>query len=285
MTHPDTDALAEFHAGLITGHRGARIADHLAECERCTALGAQLADVSALLAAIPAPAMPLGVANRLDAVLAAEVAEREKGNYSERARGDTSPEPRTPRRRSGNRGFRLVALRVLAPAAAVLAAGGYGLSLLGSGPATQSAASSSVGRAHTPVRAAPAAPAAPGIPGVASEQPRAKPAVKSPHSFTLHISHTNYQRGTLRQQLETELRTPGLARSTRTPPAQVVACVRLVTNGISPAYVESAYFHGQPVTVIVVSLSSGGKQAWVAGARCSAAVKDVLDSTALPPGI
>jgi hypothetical protein len=171
-----------------------------------------------------------------------------------------------------------VALRVLAPAAAALAAGGYGLSLLSSSPASQSsAASSSVGRAHTPLKAAPA------VPGVSSEQPRVKPAVKSPHSFTLHISRTNYQRGTLQQQLETELSTPGLARSTRTPPAQLVACVHLVTNGTSPAYVESAYFHGQPVTVIVVSLSSGGKEAWVAGARCSATVKDVLDSTALPP--
>ena len=38
MTHLDTDVLAEFHAGLITGRRGAKIAAHLAGCDRCTAL-------------------------------------------------------------------------------------------------------------------------------------------------------------------------------------------------------------------------------------------------------
>ena len=35
MTHPDTDVLAEFRAGLITGRRGARITAHLAGCARC----------------------------------------------------------------------------------------------------------------------------------------------------------------------------------------------------------------------------------------------------------
>ena len=39
MTHPDTDVLAEFRAGLITGRRGARITAHLGGCERCIALG------------------------------------------------------------------------------------------------------------------------------------------------------------------------------------------------------------------------------------------------------
>ena len=38
MTHLDTDVLAEFRAGLITGRRGATIAAHLAGCDRCTAL-------------------------------------------------------------------------------------------------------------------------------------------------------------------------------------------------------------------------------------------------------
>ena len=46
MTHLDTDVLAEFRAGLITGRRGTRIAAHLAGCERCTALDEQLAGVS-----------------------------------------------------------------------------------------------------------------------------------------------------------------------------------------------------------------------------------------------
>ena len=76
MTHPDTDVLAEFRAGLITGRRGAKITAHLVGCDRCTALDHQLAGVSVLLASVPAPAMPDSVARRLDTVLAAEVAHR-----------------------------------------------------------------------------------------------------------------------------------------------------------------------------------------------------------------
>ncbi len=49
MTHPDTDVLAEFRAGLITGRRGAKITAHLAGCDRCTALDDQLAGVAVLL--------------------------------------------------------------------------------------------------------------------------------------------------------------------------------------------------------------------------------------------
>ena len=139
MTHPDTDVLAEFRAGLITGRRGAKITAHLACCERCTAVDDQLAGVSALLASVPASAMPDGVAQRLDTVLAAEVANRD---HPERSRRDSPQETATPGRPPGHRGFRLVSLRVLAPAAAVvLAAGGYGLSQLSHGPGNTEAAS------------------------------------------------------------------------------------------------------------------------------------------------
>src|SRR5947207_8941171 len=110
MTHPDTDVLAEFRAGLITGWRGARITAHLAGCERCTALDQQLAGVRSLLASVPAPAMPDSVAQRLDTVLAAEVAQGEAAqkNSAERAGGDGTREHSAPRRPGGNRGFRLL---------------------------------------------------------------------------------------------------------------------------------------------------------------------------------
>ena len=130
MTHLDTDVLAEFRAGLITGRRGARITAHLGGCERCTALDEQLAGVRLLLAAVPAPALPDSVAQRLDMVLAAEVAQRNAAgraaargeaapaDQAERAGGDGTRVSSAPRRPGGNRGFRLLALRVLAPAAA-----------------------------------------------------------------------------------------------------------------------------------------------------------------------
>src|SRR3954452_21334771 len=66
MAHLDAEVLAEFRAGLITGRRGASITAHLAGCDRCTALGDQLAGVSALLPSVPVPALPERVAQRLD---------------------------------------------------------------------------------------------------------------------------------------------------------------------------------------------------------------------------
>ena len=116
MTHPDSDVLAEFGAGLLTGRRAAMIGAHLAGCPRCAATADELAGVSALLAAVPTPAVPDRVAQRLEVALAAEVALR---NDSERASG-TSPRARPARsRRPANRGFRWLSPRVLAPAGVI----------------------------------------------------------------------------------------------------------------------------------------------------------------------
>ena len=112
MTHLDTDVLAEFRAGLITGRRGAKIAAHLAGCDRCTALDDQLAGVSALLASVPAPPMPDSVAQRLEVVLAAEVTSR---NHPERAEVDRPGESGAHDRPAAKRGFRLATWRVLVP--------------------------------------------------------------------------------------------------------------------------------------------------------------------------
>jgi hypothetical protein len=286
-THLDADVLAEFDAGLIAGHRAARIAAHLASCDRCTALSAQLAEVSAVLAAVPAPAMPGSVTRRLDAALASEVENRldnapasrsfsENNFYSERSDGGAASEPPTRHRRAR---FRLMTLRVLAPAAAViLAAAGYGLSRIGGGPASQGSTASSAGSSAV------SAPASGRASAITPRQANAKPELMSPRRFALHVSHTDYRPATLRQQLVTELRTPAMAASTRTPSGKEVACVDLVTGDRSPVYVESASFDGQPATVIVVAQRSGDA-AWVAGANCSGTDKDLLDRTTLPPGI
>src|SRR6516165_3200499 len=61
MTHPDSEVLAEFRAGLVTGRRGARISAHLAACARCTGVCDQLAEISALLAAVPLAAGGYGL--------------------------------------------------------------------------------------------------------------------------------------------------------------------------------------------------------------------------------
>jgi hypothetical protein len=145
--------------------------------------------------------MPDRVAQRLDAMLAAEVETRAD---PERAGGDGLADRAADARPARHRGFRLVQVRLLVPAAAVvLAAAGYGLSQIGRGPS-------------------PVPPAPP--PG-----PRA--ALMSP---ALHLSvvttGTDYHRATIRHQLEAELRSTTPAPPGQPASPQVRACVLGLTS-------------------------------------------------------
>jgi hypothetical protein len=272
-THLDGDVLAEFDAGLSTGRRSARIAAHLAGCDRCRALRDEIAGVSALLAAIPAQAMPDRVAQRLDQVLAAEVVRR---TDSERARGDSPRHHATRGRPTGNRGLRLMSLRVLGPATAVvLAAAGYGLSQLAGGPGPQTASSSV---AAGPARAAAGRANAPAV--LPSSEPAARPQLRSGASFTFVTSHTDFMPGTLKQQVEAALRAAPSAPATQPAPA-VLACVRNVAGSTRPLLVESARYQGQAATIIVLRTSQG-EVAKVAGAGCSARQGAPLATTTVP---
>jgi hypothetical protein len=283
MTHLDTDVLAEFRAGLITGRRGARITAHLAGCDRCTTLDDQLAGVSVLLASVPAPAIPDSVARRLDTVLAAEVASRDN---AERARGDGAAESAAPRRPGGNRGFRLLTLRVLAPAAAVvvLAAGGYGLSRL-VGPEGQVTASSSAGSA---ARAATAGSAASSGHAYEPVTGPAKGAVSRPRRITprtvvvVVTGNANLSRAALAQQVKAALRAP--APGTTPAPDRLQGCVLRLANGHELQRVESVRFEGRPAT-LVVARTGADDTAWIAAQDCSATNPHVLAVTSLTSGI
>ena len=298
MTHLDTDVLAEFRAGLITGRRGARITAHLGGCERCTALDEQLAGVRSLLASVSAPALPDSVAQRLDTVLAAEVAQRNaarreavQGDQAERAGSDGTRESPAPRRPGGNRGFRLLALRVLAPAAAVvlLGAGVYGLSHLNLGSSSSSAASSTAGGA---ARAAePSAAAGAHSAGHANE-PAAGPSKGTmpqsrgigSASFSLVTGQRNLTRANLAQQVRAELLVPVSARSTQTPSQLLRGCVAKLADGHPLKLVESIRFEGRPATLIVARI--GDKDtAWIAAPDCSDTYSHVLATTTLSSGI
>lgn len=297
MTHLDTDVLAEFRAGLITGRRGARITAHLGGCERCTALDEQLAGVRSLLASVPAPAMPDRVTQRLDTVLAAEVAQRNAArgeavqrDQAERASSDGTRESPAPRRPGGNRGFRLLALRVLAPAAAVvvLGAGVYGLSHLNLGSSSSSAASSTAGGA---VRAAEPSAAAGAHSAERANAPAAGPSKGTmpqsrigSASFSLVTGQRNLTRADLAQQVRVELLVPASARSTQTPSQRLRGCVTRLADGHAVELVESVRFEGRPATLIVAR--TGDKDtAWIAAPDCSDTDSHVLATTTLPSGI
>jgi len=284
-THLDPEVVAEFRAGLITGRRSAALAAHLAECDRCAALDADLAGVSALLAAVPPPTLPADLADRLDMVLAAEVAERNK-NYSERA---VVSRPRARRRAgwlagwigAGNRRFRLVAVRVLAPAAVLLAGLGFALSQIGGSPATTAASAP-----------APASSSFPAEGSATSQNPHSLPRAGAEESGPLRVavSGTNYLPGTLSRQVQAALH--GSSQVPAAPPAvtqQLRGCVLRITGGTEPVLMQSAHYQGQPAYVIVASRAKGDlvlvvAPGWAAPG-CSATSKDVLDTATLPPGI
>jgi hypothetical protein len=313
ITHLDVEVLAEFREGLITGRRGTRITAHLAGCDRCTALGDQLAGVSALLASAPRPTMPDHLAQRLDTVLAAEAARPYQANQdhqAERVDAERPVNPAPDRRRAPRPRFRLVALRVLAPVAVVvLAAGGYGLSRLtgtggqvtaSSGAAAQRSSAEASAPQGAAAKAVPGAassnavngPQSPPVRGAAGTAPRAQQL--TPANFTLVASGTDFSavQATFRQQVEHELGSATPAGASRTPEvsgtrlavsAQLRACVQNLTHGASLVRVESARFEGKPAT-LVVARTGTDEVAWIAGPDCSATSRDVLATATVPAG-
>ena len=301
MTRLDTYDLAEFSAGLITGRRGARITAHLGGCERCTALDEQLAGVRSLLASVPAPTLPDSVAQRLDTVLAAEVAQRHAAgqaaargeavpaDQAERAGGDGTRESPAPRQPRGNRGFRLPALRVLAPAAAVvvLGAGVYGLSHLNLGSSSSSATSSTAGGAVRSASSVPAGAQSAGhvnAPAAAPSKAGAVPRRIARADFSVVAGQRNLTQANLAQQVRTELLVPASARRTQTPTQQLRGCVAKLADGRTVELVESVRFEGRPAT-LVVARTGAEDTAWTAAPGCSATYRHVLDTTTLPSGI
>ncbi len=78
-THYDLDILAELAEGLLDVSTARQVREHLAICDPCGERLADLAAVREVLAATPTPAMPMGVALRIDQALAAEAESRRGG--------------------------------------------------------------------------------------------------------------------------------------------------------------------------------------------------------------
>jgi hypothetical protein len=287
-SHLDTDVLAEFRAGLMTGRRRRAMAAHLTDCARCAAASDQLAELSALLAAIPAPVMPDSVSQRLDAALAAEVARRDE---AERAGAGPSRHRRRPPRPARRPTLQFVMTRVLVPAAAVvaLAAGGYGLSLIGGHSSSSSSATAGSAAEPAAASALPSAARANAVPAPSTSAHAAEPGIMK-SALGLVPNATDFLPATLRSQLEAALRasaaSAGPARAATGP---LQACIQRLASGLSPGttkLVENGYYQGRPAIVIVVS-SGNGYLAWVVtpgwvAPGCSATSPGVLARIALP---
>jgi hypothetical protein len=296
--HVDAESLALCAEGLLSRRQSARIRSHVASCPGCAAAQARLTEVPALLAQVPLPSLPPGIAARLDAALSAEVARRaaqDPGVVPEPAapapHPDSVPGPGPARPRTGGPRVRFpVPARVLAAAAgALVVAGGVGYAVSQSSSlSTSSSGSSSSGSVAAPASRTPDRPGS-RVGG---------PAPGGPAQLTVRHSGTRYHQDTLAAQAtkvehthSAGLNQPGKAGGGLALQAPSPALTECVDKVASPdavragevKLVDQARYRGHPATVIVVQVTSAQPATvYVAGARCSAADADILAKASLP---
>jgi hypothetical protein len=294
--HVDAESLALCAEGLLSRRRSERIRSHVASCPGCAAAQARLTEVPALLAHVPPPPLPPGIAARLDAALSAETARRaapDRGAVPGQA-APAQPAGTPPRHRAGGpRGPRLrmpVAARLLAAAGVLVVAGGVGYAV------SQSSSSPSTSSSSAGPAAVPRAVAGPHSHSAASG---AGPEIGAGAQFTVRHSGTPYRKTTLAAQARTLLAAPsaglnspgkgsgGLSR--RAPGLALTGCVEKVA-GLKAVragevkLVDQARFQGRPATVIVVQATSAQPgTVYAAGAGCSASRADILARAPYPP--
>ena len=299
--HVDAESLALCAEGLLSRRRSERIRSHLASCPECAAAQARLTEVPALLAQVPLPPLPPGIAARLDAALSAEAASRAAPDLETVPElAAPAPPPGTASGRSGGRPrgpwLRMpVAARVLAIAGVLVVAGGVGYAVSQSSPSSSSAGP-----------AVPSTAAGPDSRSAASgTSPAAGQGGGSVHFTVLH-SGTLYRKSTLAAQAAAVLVAPsaglnhpakingGLSRQAHS--TALAGCVDKVAGLALAAVhagavhagevklVDQAQYQGHPATVIVVQATPAGPgMVYVAGPGCSASRADILTRAPLAP--
>lgn len=81
--HVDAETLASYRAGDVRAWQAWRIRAHLSRCAECSALNADLAQVTTLLASVPEPPMPDYLSARIQGALAHEAALRAASTAAE----------------------------------------------------------------------------------------------------------------------------------------------------------------------------------------------------------
>lgn len=301
--HLDADRLAAFRAGLLGRRRARRAAAHLATCDVCTGLDAQLTSLTTVLAAVgPAVTTPPDIAARLDAALAqaqAEVAPAPAPSRLSRSRSRSG----APWRSLALPSWRLVA-QVAAGVAVIGAGVGFGLSQVGGSTSSGTAAAGSV--ANPAAAGSGMSRGLPPRPADGEHKPRAAmpspqyqsrtvpPGPSSSAGSTsaassvgiLYVVRTkiDFEPTTLRAQVEAQLAPrpmSGLSTPARFPaPSAVAACVRAVAGGTAPALVEEARYAGKPAILIAVR-HGAMYQVWFVPAGCSGQA-DILARLTVP---
>jgi len=291
--HVDAGVLAELSAGLTSGRRATRIHAHLAGCQRCARVSAELSEVSVLLASVPQATMPAAVTRRLSTAIADEAAARSgtAGAPVRLAGGEAFRRAeRAGSGRSRNRLASPVAVRSFAAAAAVclVAAGGYTIVQLTSpgrsGPGLSPGASAGLHHRNGGNIGAGPLYVSPSHRGNAI-RPSPSSSPVSPPVFSVVKTGTNYRSATLGAQVTKELSQTAKISGNKArgglpehqPTAQQDGCALRITSGVKPTLVDSARYQGHPATIIALAPGAGQLgQAWVVGPACSADTNDIL---------
>src|SRR5215471_17501600 len=260
--HPDTEALADYRAGLIGGFRRRRLAAHVAGCAQCASVSEQLDAVGSMLASVPTPTLPDEVERRITAALAAEATARQseatarQGAVPSAAPAAGRHRHRRPSGASGSgrrRARRFRPVMTLVPVAACLLLAGFGYLLSNvvgsSGPGGAISAGSAPSAASVPAESALPAEGS----GQAGSGPRAAAPAPGPE-FVVTTSGTRYQQATLGVQVRHQMAVQAANHSAEGQPAEgqpvasggfaappsLAGCVRGLTGNVSPSLVDRA---------------------------------------------
>jgi len=293
--HPDTEALAEYRAGLIGGFRRRRLAAHVADGAQCASVIERLEAVGSVLASVPAPAVPDEVERRIAAAIDAEATARQ-GAVPSAAPSAGRHRHRRPSGASGSgrrraRRFRPVMTLVPVAACLLLAGFGYLLTNLGgssgpSGAVSAASASSAASAAQAaPGRSAEGSGAAGSVPGALAPAAGLEPSSGAQAGFVVTASGTSYQRATLGAQVRHQMAVQATNRSAQgqqaagggaAPSPSLAGCVRQLTGNVPPRLVDRATYQGKPAYVIAIPT-----RAWVVGLGCTASNSALITSIPL----
>jgi hypothetical protein len=292
--HASTDQLASLAVGELRRRKATRIAAHVAGCLHCTQVSQDLADVPAVLAAVPYPPLPQIVSVRIETALRIEVSERlSAAPATEASRRDLPVGGRRQRAGAGQSwhlpGLSTPVTKLVGAVGAVALIGGGGYLLatnLPSGAATSSSSSAAV--------PTPAQPMTQG-PDVTYGSPGSQQTVDSVSSSTDFVpSQLRTQAlGAFREAQLKGVAGTSASGSARAPASvaplnssagvsssagsRLAGCIDAVGAGHRVLLLDLAKYEGKPATIIVLSdTTTSQAEVVVTTDTCSATSPTVL---------
>jgi hypothetical protein len=258
--HLDYDTLADLAEGLLPDSRAASADAHLTDCAECRGRSAEIANVTRLLADAPMPPMPAELASRIDQALAAEGAA-------------TGPVVSLNSRRGKRR------MRVLSAAAAAVVVVGGG-AVIGHSLLTGPVSSENGTAASQPIQ---------DRTGSAASKPRGPSALRgsggdaaagADGGYPALRSGTDYTGARLGEQVSAQLSRGDSRKAEELATGQLSGCVRRVTQGKMPLFVDTARYEGQRANVIVLAGNISGRlDVWIVRPTCSASDPALIKHT------